>query len=53
MPYTASATTSADPSALIEAIQAGCRLTPSMKNSTAIGIEAATADSPRLPAIGS
>ena len=34
-------------------IQAGLRFTPSMKNNTTIGTAAATADTARLPAIGS
>ena len=41
------------PSAVSAAIHAGLRRTPSMKNSTSIGIAATSADSARLPPTGS
>ena len=44
---------SADASAVDADIHAGLRRTPSITNSTTIGIAAAMADTPRLPAIGS
>ena len=44
---------SADPSAAEADIQAGFRSAPSIANSTKIGIAATSADTPRLPAIGS
>ena len=53
MPYATSARTNATASAVSAAIHAGLRRTPSMKNSTAIGIEATSADSARLPPTGS
>ncbi len=43
----------AAPSALAAAIQAGLRFTPSMKNSTRMGMAATTRDSAQTPARGS
>ena len=53
MRYTTRATTSAEPSAASAACQAGFRSTPSMMNSTTMGMAAASADRPRLPPMGS
>ena len=53
IPYAASAMTKADTNALIADTHAGFRSTPSMTKSTTIGIAATTADTPRLPAMGS
>ena len=53
MPYTNSETSSAETRALDAAIHAGFRRTPSMINSTKMGIAAASADRPRLPPMGS
>ncbi len=53
MPYANKASTKATPSAVSAAIHAGLRRTPNMTKSTAIGIEATSADSARLPPTGS
>ncbi len=53
MPYTRMATTNAEPSAVIAAIQAGFRKTPNMMKSTKMGTAAARAERPRLPPRGS
>jgi hypothetical protein len=53
MPYTVSATASADASAASADIHEGFRQTPSMRKSTTIGIAATRAERARLPPTGS
>jgi hypothetical protein len=52
MPYATSATTSAETSAVPADIQAALRNTPSMTNSTTMGMAATGVENARLPPMG-